>query len=191
MALALTSLIITLPLGIYEIYSNTVDAPVQPWTSWKDVHYGFSRVDQYPAFLWRAIPALAVPIELSRWTVPAIAFVFFGYFGFAEEARRNYRLALLALDSRVRKGWAIIMGNGVSGSVFSTISFLHCTYAAVIYTSGTSTNKAEVLPPYPTSPSGKFLLPKETNFGFKATTDKSEMSERLTISANDQLYSPM
>ena len=160
MALALTSLIITVPLGIYEIYSNTVDAPVQPWTSWKDVHYGFSRVDQYPAFLWRAIPTLAVPIELSRWTVPAIAFIFFAYFGFAEEARRNYRLAFLALNTRVRKGWAIVMRKDIRRSVSSTISFLRCTYVAVIYTSGTSTNIAGVLPPYPTSPSGKFLLPK-------------------------------
>ena len=125
MALALTSLIITVPLGIYEIYSNTADAPVQPWTSWKDVHYGFSRVDQYPAFLWRAIPALAVPIELSRWTVPAIAFIFFGYFGFAEEARRSYHLAFLALIARVCKGCAIIIGRAELGSVFAKIPWLH------------------------------------------------------------------
>ena len=189
MALALTSLIITVPLGIYEIYSNTVDAPVQPWTSWKDVHYGFSRVDQYPAFLWRAIPALAVPIELSRWTVPAIAFIFFAYFGFAEEARRHYRLAFLALNTRVRRAWAIITGKNDTTLVFSRMLFLCWTDTIVSPASRVSNTKADVLPPYPTSPSGKFLLPKQGNFGSKSGDDmvvrKSETTERSTMSTNE------
>lgn len=108
MALALTDLALTVPFGIYEIYSNTVDAPVQPWTGWADVHFGFSRVDQYPALMWRASPAVAVPIELSRWIVPATAFVFFAYFGFAEEARKNYRVAYLAISSRIQKLWRLV-----------------------------------------------------------------------------------
>lgn len=101
MALALTDLVLTVPFGIYEIYSNAADGNVYPWKGWADTHYNFSRVESFPARLWRAQPAIAIPLELNRWIVPACAFVFFAYFGFAEEARKNYSAAYCVLTSRL------------------------------------------------------------------------------------------
>ncbi|KAH9911222.1 pheromone A receptor-domain-containing protein [Fomitopsis serialis] len=89
MALSITELLFTVPFGIYEIYSNA-GGNVQPWLGWANTHYNYSRVGQYPAILWMSEPSTAIPVQLTRWIVPICAFVFFGFFGFAEEARRRY-----------------------------------------------------------------------------------------------------
>ncbi|KAJ8456853.1 hypothetical protein ONZ51_g11874 [Trametes cubensis] len=101
MAMAATELLLSTPLGIYEIYSNAVAAPLEPWKGWADTHFDFSRVAVYPAYAWRGVPALAVPLELSRWLLPACAFIFFAFFGFAQEARKNYRDAAMAIATRI------------------------------------------------------------------------------------------
>ena len=93
MGLALTDLVLTVPFGIYEIYSNVAAGPLQPWISWDDTHFNFSHVEQFPAVIWRAQPTLNIPLELSRWLVVVCALVFFAFFGFAEEARKNYKAA--------------------------------------------------------------------------------------------------
>ncbi|TFK87807.1 fungal pheromone STE3G-protein-coupled receptor [Polyporus arcularius HHB13444] len=93
MALAMTDILLDTPLGIYEIYSNAIAGPIQPWISWEDTHFDFSHVEQFPAVIWRGEPLLNIPLELSRWLIVVCALVFFAFFGFAEEARRNYRAA--------------------------------------------------------------------------------------------------
>lgn len=103
MALAFTDLMLTVPFGIYEIYSNAAGSEIQPWRGWADAHFNFSRVDQYPAWMWRADPRVRIPLELNRWIVPFCAFVFFAYFGFAEEARRNYVKAFKFATAPFRK----------------------------------------------------------------------------------------
>lgn len=102
MALAMTDLALTVPFGIYEVVSNAVSG-VKPWTSWADTHFHFSRVDQFPAPIWRADHGAEVALELDRWIVPFCAFVFFAYFGFAEEARRNYGVAWNTIASPFKR----------------------------------------------------------------------------------------
>ncbi|KAJ7051652.1 pheromone A receptor-domain-containing protein [Mycena amicta] len=97
MALAAMDIIITTPLGILTIYMNLTGTPVQPWESWANTHLMFSRVEQFPAFLWRLEPLLVRGIEFTRWVAPASAFIFFAFFGFASEARKNYANAFRAL----------------------------------------------------------------------------------------------
>ena len=46
----------------------------------------------------KAIPFVAGSFEISRY---ALAFVFFAFFGFADEARRNYRLTYASVMKRV------------------------------------------------------------------------------------------
>lgn len=93
MALAFTDLCLTVPLGIYQVCSNAVGGDVKPWVSWADTHFDFDRVNQFPAGIWRADRNVEIPLELDRWIVPCCAFIFFAYFGFAEEARKNYAKA--------------------------------------------------------------------------------------------------
>lgn len=93
MAMAFTEMLLTVPLGAYSIYLNATEHEVQPWISWTNVHYGFSRVGQVPAVVWHLDHVTVVAIELSRWSLPFCAILFFLFFGFAEEARRHYKLA--------------------------------------------------------------------------------------------------
>jgi len=75
--------------------------PVFPWISWDDTHAHYSRVVQFPSSIWRAQPAFSVLLESSRWLTVLAAFVFFAFFGFAEEARKHYRMAYSFASSRL------------------------------------------------------------------------------------------
>ncbi|KAK7680870.1 hypothetical protein QCA50_016180 [Cerrena zonata] len=103
MALAFTDLCLTVPLGIYQVCSNAVGGDVEPWRGWADAHFNFNRVGQFPAGMWRADRNVEIPLELDRWIVPCCAFIFFAYFGFAEEARRNYVNAYRFVTAPFRK----------------------------------------------------------------------------------------
>jgi pheromone a factor receptor len=93
MALAMTEILCTIPLASFMIWLNSAALPVQPWVSWEYVHYDFSRVVQYPSVLWTMNYLVVVAIQLTRWLVVICAFVFFAFFGFAAEARKNYGIA--------------------------------------------------------------------------------------------------
>ncbi|KAH7911855.1 pheromone A receptor-domain-containing protein [Hygrophoropsis aurantiaca] len=97
MALAMTEILCTIPLAAFMIWLNTAAQPVEPWISWADTHGDFSRVGQYPSLLWTRDYLLVVAMQLTRWFVVICAFVFFGFFGFAAEARKNYRAAFWAV----------------------------------------------------------------------------------------------
>ncbi|TFK95865.1 putative fungal pheromoneG-protein-coupled receptor [Pterulicium gracile] len=90
MALASVETICTTPLAIFVIVLNSTTMPVQSWVSWEDTHFNFSRVAQIPSVMWRTNHLLVVSLQLSRWAPILCAFVFFMFFGFAEESRKNY-----------------------------------------------------------------------------------------------------
>ncbi|KAK7680871.1 hypothetical protein QCA50_016181 [Cerrena zonata] len=90
MALASTELLLSIPLSTWIIYLNLTTTKLSPWVSFANTHYGFERVDQIPALLWRADRRMVVAVELGRWIDPVCALIFFAYFGFADEARRQY-----------------------------------------------------------------------------------------------------
>ncbi|KAJ7642964.1 fungal pheromone STE3G-protein-coupled receptor, partial [Mycena polygramma] len=94
MALSFTAILLTTPLGIFAIWLNLTATPVGPWRSLSDTHFMFSRVEEVPAFFWRGVRLVEVGIEFTRWTAPLTALVFFGFFGFAIEARKHYSIAL-------------------------------------------------------------------------------------------------
>ncbi|KAL1730150.1 pheromone B alpha 2 receptor [Schizophyllum commune] len=93
MALAMTEMMCTTPMGVFVIILNAKATPVSPYVSWAVTHYGYGRIDQVPAIIWRSNRLLVASYELTRWSSPAIALIFFFYFGFAQEARRNYAAA--------------------------------------------------------------------------------------------------
>ncbi|PFH48838.1 hypothetical protein AMATHDRAFT_49183 [Amanita thiersii Skay4041] len=100
MMLAGTEIVCTVPIGIYALYLN-IKAHLNPWKSWADTHSGFSRIDQIPALIWRSNPILESSLELTRWLIIVCAFIFFAYFGFADEARKNYRSAVQSVAKKV------------------------------------------------------------------------------------------
>ncbi|KAF8884494.1 fungal pheromone STE3G-protein-coupled receptor [Infundibulicybe gibba] len=101
MALAMTEILFTTPLAAFSIWLNATATPIGPWRSWADTHFNYSRVRLIPAILWRSNRLLSASMEFSRWVVPLCALIFFVFFGFADEARRHYRLAFWAVVKRL------------------------------------------------------------------------------------------
>ncbi|KAI0350980.1 STE3-domain-containing protein [Trametes cingulata] len=95
MGIASVEIVCTIPISAYGLYLNLTAAPMNPWISWSDTHFHYSKVDQYPAAVWRMDQNTVITFELSKWLAPFCAFVFFGFFGFAQEARANYVKAFL------------------------------------------------------------------------------------------------
>ncbi|KAF7982263.1 hypothetical protein HWV62_29503 [Athelia sp. TMB] len=61
---------------------------LRPWGSWAGVHSDWLRVGQFP---WLLQPAAGRAWDLGMWwAVPAASGVFFAFFGFGEEAVREY-----------------------------------------------------------------------------------------------------
>ena len=101
MCLAAAELICTIPFGCYAIYLNAHDGAMRPWKGWEDTHIYFSRVQQIPSILWRSNRRTEISLELTRWLIVFCAFIFFAFFGFAEEAKKNYRPGLSSIAKKV------------------------------------------------------------------------------------------
>ena len=94
MALASVELLCTTPLAIFQIVLNATAQPLDPWVSWDDTHYDFSRVRAVPAVIWNMNRWSVIGIQFNRWSPPFCALIFFIFFGFAAEARKYYRSAI-------------------------------------------------------------------------------------------------
>ncbi|KAG6329810.1 hypothetical protein ID866_9278 [Astraeus odoratus] len=93
MALCMAEITFTVTLGIYSLVLN-IGAHINPYISWDNVHFDFSRVGQFPSVVWQSVPVTAVSLEFSRWCYILCAFVIFGFFGWGKEARESYQRAL-------------------------------------------------------------------------------------------------
>ncbi|KAF9647221.1 pheromone receptor, partial [Thelephora ganbajun] len=100
-ALASIDFCFTVPLAIWGIVQNTLWGKVNPWVSWADTHWGYSRVFQFPRILLELKPGVIYSLESTRWAAVFCAFVFFGFFGFADEAKKNYRLLASTVTKRL------------------------------------------------------------------------------------------
>lgn len=100
MTIAGINIITVTPLGIFFLVFNATAHKVSPWVSWSDTHFNYSKVVQYPALLWRYNSGVEASLELGRWLVVLEAVLFFGLFGFAEEAMKNYKVALDTLSKK-------------------------------------------------------------------------------------------
>ena len=89
----------TIPISSYFLYGAIYDG-VKPWTGWRDVHSHFSNVLFIPRSIWEKSPFKA-SYELGRWISIICAFNFFALFGFAEEARTNYRTVYLTVAKHI------------------------------------------------------------------------------------------
>jgi hypothetical protein len=108
MGLAGVELLLGVPLTSYVLYLN-INSGLFPWRGWSNTHKDFSRVDQYSSPIWKSSPISLVACEFSRWSVVICAFVFFAFFGFTDEARKNYCIAFNAVARKV--GYTIDLGS--------------------------------------------------------------------------------
>jgi pheromone a factor receptor len=100
MALSTIEILGTIPLATYYIVYNARN-DLLPWGSWTNIHYDYGRVVQYANFVWKNDPNFLFGMEIYRWSLVACAFIFFAFFGFADEARQHYRLVYTTLASRI------------------------------------------------------------------------------------------
>ncbi|KAH9476601.1 Pheromone B beta 1 receptor [Psilocybe cubensis] len=87
-AMSLTEMAWGTSLTAYNLWNN-VSPGLRPWTTWADVHSNFSRVDPFP--LSEVPPWFTKTMMLFWWTMPASSIIFFVFFGFGEEALKEYR----------------------------------------------------------------------------------------------------
>ncbi|KAG8811124.1 a-factor receptor [Serendipita sp. 399] len=95
MALSSLELLLVLPLNLVSFISNLRNIPMRPWVSWSYVHYNFSRVAYVSRFMMQRAPGggkrYFVEFALARWAIPITGFLFFVFFGWSVEAKREYR----------------------------------------------------------------------------------------------------
>ncbi|KAI6106637.1 pheromone A receptor-domain-containing protein [Pisolithus croceorrhizus] len=133
MGLAGIEVLGTIPVGAYTVFLNVTISPIQPWISWANTHYNFSRVAQYPYVVWTEDYQMAVSLQLSRYLIVACAFIFFAFFGFADEARRNYRMAYTSIAKKVGMTTGMVTsgtwGTGyVSLDLSCRVTFVYLTF---------------------------------------------------------------
>ncbi|KAJ8075672.1 a-factor receptor [Marasmius tenuissimus] len=93
MILSIVDILFTIPLGSYVVYIATHNVILKPWISWEDTHFNWLRVVPIPALIWRNDESFQISVELNRWLSVLCAFLFFALFGFASEAKKNYKIA--------------------------------------------------------------------------------------------------
>ncbi|KAG8215487.1 STE3-domain-containing protein [Butyriboletus roseoflavus] len=101
MGLAGIEVLCTIPLGCYSIYLNLTSSTLVPYHNWSFAHDDFGAIEQIPSVLWHQTQVSVSSIETTRFFPVLCAFIFFAFFGFADEARRNYRLAYVSVAKRV------------------------------------------------------------------------------------------
>lgn len=101
MALATIEIMCTTPITAYGVYLNATLSPIQPWRGFADAHYNYSHIGQYPSVVWQSNHYNVVAMELTRWSLVFCAFIFFGFFGFADEACKNYRKLYYTVAKRL------------------------------------------------------------------------------------------
>ncbi|KAG9310932.1 STE3-domain-containing protein [Chiua virens] len=101
MGLAGVEMLFTVPLGCWSIYINLTTSTVEPYVNWDSAHANFGTIEQVPSVVWKQDSLSVASIETSRYGAVFCALLFFVFFGFADEARKNYRLAYTSVAKRV------------------------------------------------------------------------------------------
>ena len=100
MIISSTEILGTIPMGTYILVTNLKEG-VGHWESWASMHSHYSAVYQVPGSIWKNNRQISQNLDMPRWLVVVCAFIFFAFFGFAEEARQNYRRVYTLLVSRI------------------------------------------------------------------------------------------
>ncbi|KAG6906375.1 hypothetical protein DXG01_014248 [Tephrocybe rancida] len=183
MALAMSDIVFTTPLAIFILWLNATATPIEPWVSWADTHFDYSRIEQVPAVVWHMNHLNVVAMEFSRWVTPVCAFIFFGFFGFADEARRHYShiFWILVRPFGVRPATLPAKTNSNIPSIGYVVS---CVRDSLRFTSDSRHFKKPLssatssLPPYSPPPSSIFPRSEKTSQDFM--TDTSSMIHQDT-----------
>ncbi|CCM02280.1 uncharacterized protein FIBRA_04365 [Fibroporia radiculosa] len=114
MGLATIEILCTVPMGIWVVVNNARNT-LYVWHGLANVHYDFSRVDQYPSIIWWTDSLLRPSILTSMWDMIVCSLVFFAFFGLAEEARKHYRATFTYITKRLGLSTLSLSSAGTEG----------------------------------------------------------------------------
>jgi pheromone a factor receptor len=105
MAISATEILVVIPLGALKVaefakFAEFAKLTTIPWRSWAYTHKHL-KVDHFPALFWKDVPYAVGNLETYRWSFVLCAFLFFALFGFADEARINYRRLYTSIAGRI------------------------------------------------------------------------------------------
>jgi len=122
MLISTTEILGTIPLATYYIVFDA-KLGVSPY-SWTSTHRHYSEIIQVPASIWKNDYNTALTLEMFRWSLVFCAFIFFALFGFAGEARQNYRRMYASTTSRIRHWTSALHGSSHVCVVHSIIKHM-------------------------------------------------------------------
>ena len=128
MLISTTEILGTIPWATYYIVHDS-KLGVKPY-SWTSTHRHYSEVIQVPASIWKNNYNSVFALEMFRWSNVFCAFIFFALFGFAGEARRNYRLVYASIANRIGRSTSALHGSShvcVVHSIFESIATHGCS----------------------------------------------------------------
>lgn len=91
LSLAAVAVCIHLPLSLWAIIIDAVAFPVEPWISWEDTHSNYHRIMYVTRFMISLAPSTAVYASIGWWSLILCGINFFIFFGFGEEATKQYQ----------------------------------------------------------------------------------------------------
>ena len=100
MALSAIELISTVPLATFLIVQSAKN-PIYDWRGLADLHYGFSRIENFPWVIWSLNPKAQMSLTITPWLTICCGLIFFIFFGLAEEARTHYRAAITTVAKKL------------------------------------------------------------------------------------------
>lgn len=90
MLMAILEMVLGVASTSFTLWTATLD--IRPWTGWSDVHWDFSRIDQYPSF---ALTPFVARYYYALWWIPPVsALAFFVFFAFGKDAVHEYGACL-------------------------------------------------------------------------------------------------
>jgi hypothetical protein len=95
--LAAVAVVIHLPLATWSIIVNATVFEVQPWISWEDTHSNYMRISYITRFMLSASSNQVIYLSIGYWAIVLCGINFFLFFGFGEEASKQYKAIIGAI----------------------------------------------------------------------------------------------
>jgi len=131
MLISTTEILGTIPWATYYIVHNA-KLGVEPY-SWTSTHRHYSEVIQVPASIWKNNYDSRSALELFRWSLVLCAFLFFAFFGFAGEARNNYRRMYASIANRIGYSTSTLHKSSHAYVVHSRCRSIRVIWAQIVF----------------------------------------------------------
>jgi Pheromone A receptor len=100
MLLACSDMLITVPFSLFSLIYAFKTGLTK--FSWSTLRHNYTHVPQFSTVEWQNNTVEYAILEMDAWSLVYSAFIFFAFFGFADEARDHYRRVYSSITRRIR-----------------------------------------------------------------------------------------